>query len=857
MNKRIRKIFVFSLVFCMVLTQMLMTNTAFASVTGNKITGMDKYETAVKVSQAGWTSSSYVVLAYGEDFPDALCSVPLAKKYNAPILLTPKSSLPSTVTSEIQRLGASNVMIVGGEGVISKSIEDSLKSSGKTVTRFAGADRYETSLAVARHIGGTSEVVLAYGENYPDALSISSIAASKGMPILLTGTTSMPSSVRSFIGSKKVYVVGGTGVINNAQLSGINYERLSGLDRYETNVAVLQRFQDLNFSKVYLATGLDYTYALIASPLAAKSYSPVALVDADIPTATKNLLISKMGGSGQITAVGYVPDSAITSIGGSIGSGTVPQAQDIKITSITPLTKDARVVRVAFNKPVSSLTSSDISVVNKETQEMVGVYDVLTATNGMSANIEFMPDSYEDEYLEGGETYTFTIAVNGSTIVYDYGVTASSAGRVVDYDKDDSEIEVMDEDEDTTSYYLSDDSDVDYAEMIGRKVNLKTDGDDEVTSYTLESEKVKYDAVELYTEDESVTLISDDDEYDLSDDCIYRVNGEIEDDEEDLDGEKYDYAKIVLDKKGDVVFLDLYDWDDFMAVADVDDDTIYGYDDDEIDAEDYLFIKDGKTIDYDDIDEGDMLFYSEDAEVAEVYNKTVKEELEDVYEDEFSIDGDEYTYDIDNDYDTDEIQYTDGDDVDVFDYDTAYDLEGDKVTLYLDRAGNGIFVDTNGKSGSKDDDDDDTEDYIALIDEEPDKLSGEDTWEMHIWIEGDLEEYYTEEDEGVLDDIDLEAGDIVEVTIDEDTDEITEVTVPRSSRLIEEEEVDSIDTSDDVIEVDGEEYELDSDAVIYDVTDMDDIQEIDLSDIDEGDEVTLLLESSSSNNVLCLLLTDN
>ncbi|KPU43699.1 N-acetylmuramoyl-L-alanine amidase LytC precursor [Oxobacter pfennigii] len=1018
MSKKIKRIFVLSLVFCMILTQMVTANTAFAAVNINKITGLDKYETAVKVSQSGWTTSKYVVLAYGEDFPDALCSAPLAKKYDAPILLTPTNTLPTTVINEILRLGATNIMIVGGEGVISKSIEDYLKNNGKTVTRLWGADRYETSLAVANHIGDTSQVVLAYAENYPDALSISSIAAAHGMPILLTDITSMPAKVKTFIGNKKVFVVGGTGVISDAVVSGLNAERLSGMDRYETNAAILRRFSDLNFSKAFLATGLDYTYALIASPLAALTYSPVILADNPMVTETKSIISEKVKDGTNVLSIGNVSDVVLGSIsGGVIDGGT---SQDLKITSITPLVQSGRVVRIQFNKQVPAFTSSDVTVTNKASGQLVGVYDVLFATNGMSANVEFIEDTSNAQYLEEGETYTFTIRINENTISYDYARSSAATGRVINVDKDEEEIEVLDENEDTEWYSVPSNLKIDYQEVLGLQINLSLD-DNEIINYSTSSDKVKHDAVEIDVDEMTATLISEDDEYNISDNLIFRINGQIEDDEDELDGE-YDYAKIVLDSRNNIVFMDLYDWENFLVVEDVDDYVIYSYDN-EIDVEDFTIVKSGKTIDYKAVKAGDIVFYNEDAEFAEVYNKTVEDEIEDVTEVDFTFDGEEYTYEINNDYDTEMILYLNRNRLEYFDSDAALDMEDEEVTLYFDRAGNAIFVNAGDISSSsasliayvvndtrststrngyvwtldvvdengdyteydvdeddiddddfftaprgldwedivagtlvgitldkddnlvevefleevivdndqngevcfeagdryvddyrlnadtvmfnveKFDEDDDydeddnpidislfedinydeiircrvfvddgddvlaviveesdrsgsvyTEEYTVVLDSNPTKLSNEDTWRLKVWLDGELKNLRTEKNEGTLRGISLYAGDVVEISVDEDTEEI--IDVYELNYLIEDAEVESVTRSSSKIQIDGVTYTLEDDAIIYDISDIDNIEEISLRDIDDGDIVTLYLVSSGSKFVRAVVVTD-
>ncbi|MBS4020864.1 MAG: cell wall-binding repeat-containing protein [Dethiobacter sp.] len=87
----------------------------FASgITVNRIWGDTRYETAVEISKSGWTSSSTVYLATGENYADALAGAPLAYHHNAPILLTNTNSLNQAAKGEIIRLNASKVVILGG-----------------------------------------------------------------------------------------------------------------------------------------------------------------------------------------------------------------------------------------------------------------------------------------------------------------------------------------------------------------------------------------------------------------------------------------------------------------------------------------------------------------------------------------------------------------------------------------------------------------------------------------------------------------------------------------------------------------------------------------------------------------------
>lgn len=283
----------------------------------NRLSGYDRYETSISISKMGWNTSKYVVLASGENFPDALSAGPLAKKYSAPILLTEAKTLDSRVEMEIGRLKADTVYIVGGTGVIYSDIENRLKSKGISCKRLAGSDRFGTAVKVASEIGTANGVFIANGFNYPDALSIASYAAFKGMPILLTETDALPDSIRQFISANKIgksFIIGGTGVVSN-KVMGIlpNPERLSGRDRYETNIIALNRFgSEFNLKTVMIASGEGFPDALSGSAFASLTKSPIILtasMEKDISPKTvqyitnnRNIIISKyiLGGSGVV-----------------------------------------------------------------------------------------------------------------------------------------------------------------------------------------------------------------------------------------------------------------------------------------------------------------------------------------------------------------------------------------------------------------------------------------------------------------------------------------------------------------------------------------------------------------------------
>ncbi|ADK14074.1 MULTISPECIES: cell wall-binding repeat-containing protein [Clostridium] len=288
----------------------------YASPTVDRYGGMDRYETSAKVCDAGWsTNTDYAVLVNGDDYHDALSAAPLAKKYNAPILLTNTEVLNPYTSSELIRLNVKNVFIVGGKGVVSQSIEDSLVAKGMKVVRVGGKDRYETALQVAAKIGKTSEIALVNGNDFRDGMTIASIAALKGMPIILTDGENMPASVKKYLGNTskmaQIYVVGDANTISDNVISGLsNVKRIgSGGNVYARNVSIIQAFQnEVNTGTLYIASAKNFPDSLSASALAPKTSSPVLFVDSPMDEATSNFLkthivnsLKILGGTGSVS----------------------------------------------------------------------------------------------------------------------------------------------------------------------------------------------------------------------------------------------------------------------------------------------------------------------------------------------------------------------------------------------------------------------------------------------------------------------------------------------------------------------------------------------------------------------------
>lgn len=245
-----------------------------SSLSVNRISGKDRYETCANISKNKFKSSETVIIASGEVYPDALSSGVLSIKHNAPLLLVKENEIPKSIKDEINRLGAKKVILVGGENSISKKVYNEL-SSGRQVERIAGEDRYETSLDVAKKVG-LKDSILVNGQNFPDALVANSLAAKLNKNIVLTNGKTLSEKQLKFINqSSKNIILGGT---NSMSLEGVKAERVAGEDRYKTAVEVANKYFKDSKNAIF-ASGTVFADALSAVSLFEKLKQPILLVD--------------------------------------------------------------------------------------------------------------------------------------------------------------------------------------------------------------------------------------------------------------------------------------------------------------------------------------------------------------------------------------------------------------------------------------------------------------------------------------------------------------------------------------------------------------------------------------------------
>ena len=266
-----------------------------------RLAGSGRYATAAEISKNSFETADTVVLANGLNSADALAGVPLAKAYNAPILLTTTPTLPTDTLNEIKRLKAKNVIILGGNGAISPNVEKILQNNGLTTERIAGGTRFETATKIAEKLAEKkgkkpTEIFFVYAYNFADALSASTVAAVKGAPVIYLKTTGdLDKQTADYLASvkgsvKQAYVIGGAGVISDPMMktaasalgltSGKTVTRVYGANRYATCVAVNKAFaSSMTGTALCIATGADFPDALAGGVFAAIKSAPLFLVN--------------------------------------------------------------------------------------------------------------------------------------------------------------------------------------------------------------------------------------------------------------------------------------------------------------------------------------------------------------------------------------------------------------------------------------------------------------------------------------------------------------------------------------------------------------------------------------------------
>lgn len=199
--------------------------------TVTRVAGTTRYGTAAAIAGAVGTAADLnglatAVIATGVNFPDALAGGPLSYEGH-PLLLVNSSGVPAETEAALTALGAEQVVILGGTAVVSAATETALEDIvGNDAIRVAGTNRNGTAAAVGETLVASfgyapTDVLLASGVNFPDALVAGPLGGELEAPIILAG--SLPTESQAFLDDHSdtitdITAIGGTAVIDDETL---------------------------------------------------------------------------------------------------------------------------------------------------------------------------------------------------------------------------------------------------------------------------------------------------------------------------------------------------------------------------------------------------------------------------------------------------------------------------------------------------------------------------------------------------------------------------------------------------------------------------------------------------------------
>jgi putative cell wall-binding protein len=258
------------------------------AATTTRIGGTDRDATAADLAVASYPragSAHAVVLARDDVYADGLTGSPLANAVDGPLLLTTTSTLSADTEAAIEHVLpiSGTVICLGGGSAISPEVVAELQNLGYHVQRIGGADRYATAALIANKIGTempVSQIYLATGDNFADALPAADAAGLTHGAVLLTANTTMPLATTTWINSHAELST--TAIGGSAATADPTATAIVGPDRYATAAQVATTVAS-TATGIVLATGIDFPDGLAGAAYAVHNGWSLLLMN---PTAT-------------------------------------------------------------------------------------------------------------------------------------------------------------------------------------------------------------------------------------------------------------------------------------------------------------------------------------------------------------------------------------------------------------------------------------------------------------------------------------------------------------------------------------------------------------------------------------------
>lgn len=256
--------------------------------------GSDRVNTAVTISNKNFNSARNVIVTNAWKPSDALAATALAKSLNSPILYVNKDELPSNTKYEIDRLGAENIYVVGGENSVSENVKSQLYYDIRSVRntyRISGENRAGTALELAKEAARYkkgSKAFIVTGTSDSDCLAVSAASGENSYFMFYVVNGNLDWESRNYIRNNfnSVFIANGneninSSIVNDLRNSGLRVNQIYGNDSFDLSMKISENSNEFytTLHSVYLTSGRNVADGVPGSVLAAKSGMPLMLVD--------------------------------------------------------------------------------------------------------------------------------------------------------------------------------------------------------------------------------------------------------------------------------------------------------------------------------------------------------------------------------------------------------------------------------------------------------------------------------------------------------------------------------------------------------------------------------------------------
>jgi len=437
---------------------------AVTITTRSTLQGTDRYATSVAVHNVAQGANvdgdfSDLVLASGDNYPDALSGIALAASQDAGLILLPADGTMSAAAI-VACTGASQIYIVGGTAALSSAVETKLKTTtggggcGKgsaAITRIAGSDRYATAGMVANVITSTNTAmyntkktaIIVSGQNWPDAVSASMLvagsagtAATSVHPVLLVNDTIPVATEVALVnlGVKQVLILGGTAAVSSAVEASLaatySVTRIAGANRYDTAGKVA----DLAVKGITLAGfGRSKTKVVIAEM--GGSSAADALAAGGLVNERAGVLLGTSGGALAAETTAWLIANKTGTSGTTVdvvgGIATIPAATEAALKIAAGGATSAVSVTVTGRKGQTSFTAVFSEAVLKSS--VVGAFAMINVDDATDGTTPVCTMLDKPSTLTSGASYSCTTdaLAKGDTIRHIALKATTADGRKV------------------------------------------------------------------------------------------------------------------------------------------------------------------------------------------------------------------------------------------------------------------------------------------------------------------------------------------------------------------------------------------------------------------------------------------